>query len=426
MSVEIPRCSAFNGVVLPNLPDYDATAYPNTLIRKDGDLYILIACSQQFVAVHDATCSTKGAEFIGFCADVNTCSWTALELTLDEIDANATYITICNEPVWSFLPIYSNTDSTMVVYEAGTLEEWDAEQPTITSLTGAEIANDEGTATGYWQGDTATPLVCTAEVSDGGILSYKWYKNGEYVASGNSFTPSTNEVGQFAYYCVVTNTLRGASGFSDVDTAKSESMVIVVTAKEEDGGDTGDGGDTATKRLNSHIIGYVLRKCGVPMAELIAEMICNAKKVIGYSYNGTVLPKLPEWDEKTYPYAVMAIQEITDTLYVANLFLCAECPTCGYWYANAISKGDDLKVSGDVVKYVLYSDIAINDTMAFDVPTANAWVFVETKTYSSDTKKLWDEREAIWTNADVLYSGHRTEADGGVFLAASDPIPVYE
>lgn len=56
---------------------------------------------------------------------------------------------------------------------------------------------------------TSKTLTVTASVSDGGTLSYQWYKDGETIASATSTTytmasPATTDSG--VYHCVITNT----------------------------------------------------------------------------------------------------------------------------------------------------------------------------------------------------------------------------
>lgn len=286
----LPRCSVFNGTVLPNKPDFDATKYPNWMIlygtnSTTGEKqYIWLACSKPFLKYAEGVyVYPADSEIIGFGANKSTCTWNSGTITKDE--GVADYYTFSGTYVWSFMPIYLHSDQTVIAHQAGDMvTDWDAEEPTITALTGAGTAESP---TAYWTGDTATALTCAATVSDGGTLSYKWYRNGTYVGSGNSYTPSTATAGQFAYYCIVTNTLTGASGFSDIDTVQSESMVIVVTAKEEpDTPDTPVVPDVKASK-HKHIIGYVLRQCGVPMAEMIAEMLGKVKKTSSLYLYGT-------------------------------------------------------------------------------------------------------------------------------------------
>lgn len=70
----------------------------------------------------------------------------------------------------------------------------------------------------YFMGESPAPLKITAKVTDGGSLSYQWYKNDKESAEGGeavsgetkkSFTPPAPEKsGKTYYYCEVTNTLQ--------------------------------------------------------------------------------------------------------------------------------------------------------------------------------------------------------------------------
>lgn len=78
---------------------------------------------------------------------------------------------------------------------------------------------------------SVTALSVSASTGDGGTLSYQWYINtqrsssGGYTiggATGASFTPNTDTVGSYYYYCTVTNTNNGftASATSSPITLK--------------------------------------------------------------------------------------------------------------------------------------------------------------------------------------------------------------
>ena len=115
----------------------------------------------------------------------------------------------------------------------------------------------------------------------------------------------------------------------------------------------------------------------------------SVKKPVAYLYNGVQYPPLPEWDKKTHPYVFIGHNFImTPILYVASEI------THGY---------DD---SGIWVVYGVR--IATYDR------TANAW------TESDGAESYQNVSRIDWANFDVLNS------DGSVYLAASDPIPVYE
>jgi len=83
----------------------------------------------------------------------------------------------------------------------------------------------------YGVGAPAAPLTVAASVSDGGTLSYRWYrntedsnKNGRPIddAEEAHYTPPTDELGIRYYYVVVTNTLNGRTADVTSNTAKIE------------------------------------------------------------------------------------------------------------------------------------------------------------------------------------------------------------
>ncbi len=112
-----------------------------------------------------------------------------------------------------------------VEYVSGTVtvtggQDFTAEAPEITT-------QPEGAS--YTFGDTvAEALTVAARVSDGGTLSYQWYsnttesnENGTAITSATdaSYTPGLTEAGTTWYYCVVTNTINGATASTSSDAA---------------------------------------------------------------------------------------------------------------------------------------------------------------------------------------------------------------
>lgn len=98
----------------------------------------------------------------------------------------------------------------------------------------------------YTVNESAVGLVCSANVSDGGNLTYQWYKNDNGstegatlittvddagASSSNTYMPSTDNVGTTYYYCVVTNTNNSVRG-DKTATAISNIATITVTAKD--------------------------------------------------------------------------------------------------------------------------------------------------------------------------------------------------
>lgn len=118
-----------------------------------------------------------------------------------------------------------------------------------------------------------------------------------------------------------------------------------------------------------------------------------------WSYNGTVLPKLPEWDRKTYPYCVICKRGKLIPGY--NFWAFSEKPIL-YWFdSDTVS----MKGSASGTPYV-HCSIPLDGT---------SWSSLGSST-------LLDSASAngpFWSNYDAYI-------ENTLYLAASNPIPVYE
>lgn len=112
---------------------------------------------------------------------------------------------------------------------------------------------------------------------------------------------------------------------------------------------------------------------------------------VAWLYNGVRLPKLPEWDKTVYPYAVIAF---IDAGPIYRVYFCADkCTVTG---VNASYKAP----------YVWYQG------------AGDVW---EYKGETADTSNvILSMVTPIWANHDVY------REDGSLYLAASEPVPVYE
>lgn len=134
-------------------------------------------------------------------------------------------------------------------------------------------------------------------------------------------------------------------------------------------------------KMKSCVKGLMMGCCGTPRPLSTAK-----KEPVAWLYNGVRLPKLPEWDKETYPYAVLVEHNsatpywlaVSTTAFVNNLGLC--------------------QVKGDCRVFPFKND-----------------VWGEIETFSGLSIPL-----PFWTNTDFL------NRDGTLYLAASEPIPVYE
>jgi hypothetical protein len=279
--------------------------------------------------------------------------------------------------------IKANSWFELLCYKASEPEAVIVQAPVITSLTGG------GT---YDKNATAEALTCTATSPDGGTLHYTWYRNGSVVEVDSSHTPSTKVAGMFEYYCRVGNNKYGETVYinSDVLTVKVNST----------------GGSVVVGKLNAQIVGYVLRMCGVPMAEAIAMMLCRGGQaqtpIVANSYNGYVFPIAPA-EFKAYPYMRLSYNSTYGYYYLDGL---ATVPTTftvtpamfgSPYVANGFETAVDF-VNGRILLY-----------------ESDEWEDVSTKN-GQGLRRL---DSIIWANYDVL------NEDGSVYLAASEPIPVY-
>lgn len=105
-----------------------------------------------------------------------------------------------------------------------------------------------------------------------------------------------------------------------------------------------------------------------------------------------------------YPYAVISSWNKYDGAYV--LFL-----TDGDVYYVVDSNGVDYTGVGYAVNYAVY--------VFAKEETGNAWLYQNSNT-TSDSHNMSINGEAIWCNNAVF------NLDGSVYLAASEPVPVYD
>ena len=89
----------------------------------------------------------------------------------------------------------------------------------------------------YLMNVPATALFVQASASDGGALSYQWFKNADNANSGGtaisgatnaSYVPPTSAAGTLYYYVVVTNTNNSANGNTTATTASNTAAVTVL------------------------------------------------------------------------------------------------------------------------------------------------------------------------------------------------------
>lgn len=124
-----------------------------------------------------------------------------------------------------------------------------------------------------------------------------------------------------------------------------------------------------------------------------------------WSYNGVVLPKLPEWDKSKYPYAYIAdYRDVSGEfwLYVTDKPL---------HYASR-SSVECITSLGETVNYKLFTC----------ADGGSEWVHT-----LDETEDISQMVAPIWCNTDMdAYQYGSNTYLGYVALSASDPVPVYE
>lgn len=193
-----------------------ASETENTTQLSLGFSYIPTTLTTEHITVHGAT---KG-ELSG--------TGRTKTLTISDITvANGEEVTvaIANPDGYNITPL----SKTVAVYKAaGAIIN--AQPPAITT--------HPATPPPYTQNAVVMPLSVAATSTDGGILSYQWYKNtinnntsGTPIANVTTaaYAPPTYTEGTVYYYCVVTNTNTNVNG-SQTATTTSNTAAITVTA----------------------------------------------------------------------------------------------------------------------------------------------------------------------------------------------------
>lgn len=129
----------------------------------------------------------------------------------------------------------------------------------------------------------------------------------------------------------------------------------------------------------------------------------QGKEPVAYLYNRVRLPKLPEWDRVAYPYAMIFDCETYEDLGTgANLALLPEIK----YYNGTLGDGTPYTAIDQTgMRYFIYEE--------YDGDTA--WGEVN-EFYAS----IIPYASIHWAGFDVY------DADGGLVISASEPVPVYE
>lgn len=130
--------------------------------------------------------------------------------------------------------VLEKTDSQKT--EEDKTEETESTEPRVEVAKPELTTNLSGSVT-YKKGDQAEPLTVEATSSDGGAITYQWYKSltntngGGTVIKGetkNTFTPPTEGEGTMYYYAVAVSTVGNSTNRVTSDTKE-----VIVTADAE-------------------------------------------------------------------------------------------------------------------------------------------------------------------------------------------------
>lgn len=161
-----------------------------------------------------------------------------------------------------------------------------------------------------------------------------------------------------------------------------------------------------------------MRSCvmGLILGQFSSPLPMAQKEPVAYLYNGVRLPKLPEWDREKYPYAVILIYESYLTKkYTAILYLMKD---------NNVRQAVDTGGGGIYFEYMYYQVGDIQYKVEYkDGEVVTEWgePTVLTDSLSFDVAKI------KWANSDIVLALDTTSGEAGtLYLATSDPVPVYE
>ena len=160
--------------------------------------------------------------------------------------------------------------------------------------------------------------------------------------------------------------------------------------------------------LKSWLTGFALglagKPCPLPQGEPTQpdEPVAPPTEPVAYLYNGVRLPKLPLWDTSTYPYAYISYQP-------KYRHYSVDCSTTPAYYEPNGAWGPCFSIRNPSIGCGLFTDWS--NWLTFD---NDGGFLIGMESPDEDDTTL------VWCNHDVTYD------DGTVFLAASDPVPVYE
>lgn len=161
-------------------------------------------------------------------------------------------------------------------------------------------------------------------------------------------------------------------------------------------------------KMRSSVMGLILGQFSspLPMAQ---------KEPVAYLYNGVRLPKLPEWDRGVYPYAVIVhynyslmhkhvyVLYLMKDINIRKVFESAP----GFPFEYMFYQAGDIEYSVEIIKDKYATE--------WGEPT------------ELEESKRFSIGDIMWTNSDIVLAFDTGTGDAGtLYLAASEPVPVYE
>ena len=156
--------------------------------------------------------------------------------------------------------------------------------------------------------------------------------------------------------------------------------------------------------LKSWLTGYALGLAGKALPIIHGENIPGEKDLVAYLYNGVRFPAMPVWDKNAYPYAHIALSNSGR----------------GFWFCVTnkalVAKNFDDGGTAVYTTYTTGSGVGYLEWLYRNGLWINPVESTTGQLYYNG--QYWD---VIWSNHDI-----KNENDGTIYLAASDPVPVYE
>ena len=137
----------------------------------------------------------------------------------------------------------------------------------------------------------------------------------------------------------------------------------------------------------------------------IKPILAEQPEPIAYSYNGTILPPLPEWDKEVYPYALIEFNDLSYGNDYYSLYVGEELPRRVF---DSVSNRERtaFNYKGSCVYIPAYNRLS--------------WSESEIEADKDTEILLYNDDRFVWANTDIY------NLDGSLFFATYKPTPIYE